>query len=101
MTSTGAIDLVELSPYDEGMTRVVNVHEAKTHLSRLLEAVEQGEEVVIARAGKPVARLVATRTHGSRRPGVWKGRVIIADDFDDTPDDVVAAFHREFDPQDR
>ncbi|WP_432512232.1 type II toxin-antitoxin system Phd/YefM family antitoxin [Kineococcus sp. SYSU DK001] len=80
------------------MTQTVNVHEAKTHLSRLLEAVERGEDVVIARAGKPVARLVPARSRGARRPGVWKGQVVIADDFDDTPDDLVAAFGDDAEP---
>lgn len=83
------------------MTQTVNVHEAKTHLSRLLEAVERGEDVVIARAGKPVARLVPARLPGTRRPGSWKGQVIIAPDFDDTPDDLVAAFHDDVEPRDR
>lgn len=76
------------------VTRVVNVHEAKTHLSRLLEAVESGEEIVIARAGKPVARLV--RDEGprfTRQAGSWRGRVVMADDFDDTPPDVIGTFH--------
>lgn len=75
------------------MSRTVNVHEAKTHLSRLLEAVEAGEDVVIARAGKPIARLVpaGTRTQ-PRTPGAWRGQGWIADDFDDTPEDLIAAF---------
>ena len=75
------------------MSRTVNVHEAKTHLSRLLEAVEAGEDVVIARAGKPIARLVpvGVRTE-PRTPGSWRGRVVIADDFDDTPAELIAAF---------
>jgi prevent-host-death family protein len=61
----------------------VNIYEAKTHLSRLLEHVAAGEEVVIARAGKPVARLVGyTESTGPRVGGQWKGRVRIADDFD-------------------
>jgi prevent-host-death family protein len=65
---------------------LVNVHEAKTHLSRLLQRVAQGEEVVIARHGEPVARLVPYRpAHGSRRPGAWKGLVAISDDFDEIP----------------
>ncbi len=52
------------------MSTTVNVHEAKTHLSRLLEAVEAGEDVVIARAGKPIARLVpATARTQPRTPG--------------------------------
>lgn len=65
--------------------QVVNIHEAKTHLSRLLESIERGEEVVIARAGLPVATLIAYRP-GRRRlasPGSMKGRDWqMADDFD-------------------
>ena len=79
------------------MERTVNVHEAKTHLSRLLEAVERGEDVVIARAGKPVARLVPFRASGPpRMPGAWRGRVVVADDFDETPEAVLAAFRGDF-----
>jgi len=71
----------------------VNVHEAKTHLSRLLEQVEAGEEVVISRAGRPVARLVAYRVPAKpRRPGGWRGRVRIAADFDELPAEMRAAF---------
>jgi prevent-host-death family protein len=73
----------------------VNMHEAKTHLSRLVERVEVGEEVVIARAGRPVARLVpyARRTE-PRVPGVWRGQVRIAPDFDAPDDDLIGAFER-------
>lgn len=61
----------------------VNIHEAKTHLSRLLEQVEGGEEIVIARAGKPVARLVPIdRPRPRRAPGAWKGKLWLADDWD-------------------
>ncbi|WP_432547239.1 type II toxin-antitoxin system Phd/YefM family antitoxin [Kineococcus sp. SYSU DK004] len=74
------------------MTWTVDVQEAKTYLSHLLEAVERGEDVVITRSGKPVARLVPARSRGARRPGAWQGRVAVADDFDDTPEDLVAAF---------
>lgn len=75
------------------MTRTVNVHEAKTHLSRLLEAVEGGEEIIIARAGKPVARLVRLARPAHRLPGAWAGRIVMSDDFDETSSEVVAAFH--------
>ena len=77
------------------MSKTVNVHEAKTHLSRLLEA---GEDVVIARAGKPIARLVpvAARTE-PRAPGSWRVRVIIAADFYETPDELITAFHGDVD----
>ncbi len=78
------------------MVQQVNVHEAKTHLSRLLDRVEHGEEIVIGRAGKPVARLVPYRTQrGPRTPGGWEGRVTIADDFDILPEEVAAAFRGE------
>jgi prevent-host-death family protein len=73
------------------MTDSVNIHEAKTHLSRLIERVEAGEEVVIARAGRPVARLVPFRTRvRPRRPGIWRGQVLMAPDFD-APDPVLEA----------
>ena len=77
---------------------MVNIHEAKTHLSRLLEAVERGDDVIIARAGKPVARLVPVRSRRTRQPGAWRGRITIADDFDETPAEVVAGFHDEVEP---
>jgi prevent-host-death family protein len=61
--------------------RSVNVHEAKTHLSALLDRVAGGEEIIIAKAGKPVARLVPERS-ASRRWGKDRGKVHLADDFD-------------------
>ncbi len=65
------------------MSETVNIHEAKTHLSRLLERVSQGEEIVIAKAGKPVARLVAVTEKPKRRePGSAKGTLWYSDDFD-------------------
>jgi prevent-host-death family protein len=71
-----------------------NVHQAKTHLSSLLQRVEMGEEVVIARAGKPVAKLVPYTE--SRRPvfGMDEGRFTVPDDFDaPLPDEVLRLFH--------
>jgi len=63
--------------------RSYNVHEAKTHLSRLLASVAAGEEVLIAKAGVPVARLVPVVIPAEQRPlGTERGRVFIADDFD-------------------
>ena len=74
---------------------VVGVHEAKTHLSQLLERVERGEEVRIARRGKVVAHLVAPPPSTERRLGLDVGRLHIADDFDaPLPDDVLDSFHR-------
>lgn len=70
------------------MSREVNVYEAKTRLSALLTAVEQGEDVVIARNGRPVARLVPyARRSQDRHPGGWRGRIHVRDDID-TADDV-------------
>jgi prevent-host-death family protein len=73
----------------------VNIHEAKTHLSRLLQRVAAGEEVTIARSGVPVARLVAVETKNKIRPlGMDRGRIWIADDFDaPLPDDLLKAFY--------
>ncbi len=72
--------------------QVVNVHRAKTELSRLLERVEGGETVVIARAGKPIAKLVPL-TVERRRPGSLKGRIRIAPDFDaPLPEGIARAF---------
>lgn len=72
----------------------VNVHEAKTQLSRLLERVSQGEEVVIARHGKPVARLVAVSERPERRvPGSARGRIVVSEDFDEPlPEEVLKDF---------
>lgn len=75
---------------------LVNVHEAKTHLSRLLQRVEAGEEIVIGRGGRPAARLVPYREpRGRRQGGQWQGRVTMAADFDELPVSIVAAFQGE------
>jgi prevent-host-death family protein len=65
------------------MAETVNIHEAKTHFSKLLARVSAGEEIVIARAGKPVARLAPIRqgTLKKRVPGIDKGKIWMADDF--------------------
>ena len=69
--------------------RQVNVHEAKTQLSRLLEEVEAGERVVIARAGEPVAVLAPYRSAvRSRRLGLFAGQARIREDFDELPPDI-------------
>lgn len=75
----------------------VNVHEAKTHLSALLEKVESGEEVVIARAGKPIARLVPFVEPGKKLVfGLLKGRLEVPDGFDEPlPEEVVRQFEGE------
>lgn len=73
----------------------VNIHEAKTHLSRLLRKVADGEEVTIARAGVPVAKLIAVeKTQNTRPMGFGRGEVWMADDFDaPLPDDLLAEFY--------
>lgn len=72
---------------------IANIHEAKSNLSKLVERAEAGEEIVIARAGKPVAKLVAYREqHGPRSGGQWRGKVMVKADFDELPDDIAAAF---------
>lgn len=72
--------------------RQVNVHEAKTELSRLLEEVEAGDRVVIARAGHPVAVLVPYRAAvRKRRLGLFAGQARIHPDFDELPPDIAAA----------
>lgn len=74
--------------------QTINIHEAKTHLSRLVEVVAAGEEVIIAKAGKPMARLVSLAAPPRRRKlGLLAGKMIIPDDFDaPLPEDVLASF---------
>ena len=84
------------------MSQIVNVHDAKTHLSRLLERAEAGEEIVIARAGRPIARLVP---YGIERPkllfGLLRGQVVIHDDFDADDEEIAREFEESeiFPPQ--
>lgn len=75
------------------MTKSVGVHEAKTHLSQLLDDVAAGEEVVITRRGEPAARLVPARGAADRAFGVDRGRLVVPDDFDAPLDpEILAAF---------
>ena len=74
---------------------VFNVHEAKTHLSRLLDRVAAGEEVIIAKSGRPVAKLVRVAAE-PRKPERLKGRIRIAADFDEPlPEEILAGFRGE------
>lgn len=68
----------------------VNIYEAKTHLSELVQRAAGGEEIVIARNGKPAARLVALAAQPARQPGGWEGRVWVSSDFEEA-DDTIAA----------
>lgn len=74
--------------------QVINIHDAKTQFSKLVEAVSQGDEIVIARAGKPAARLVPIKDKKIvRQPGALKGKLQIVDDFDaPLPSDIQSAF---------
>ena len=75
---------------------MTNIHEAKTHFSKLVERAAAGEEIVIGKAGKPVARLVPYKElPPQRKPGSMRGKIRIARDFDDLPADVLAAFKGE------
>lgn len=73
---------------------IYNLYDAKTSLSQLVDRAAAGEEIVIAKAGRPLARLVPLDSRGvPRRPGAWKGQVWIADDFDaPLPPEIAAAF---------
>ena len=74
----------------------MNVHEAKTHLSKLLKQVEEGEEIVIANAGKPVARMIPFAGVGEKRQlGFARGTFVVPDDFNDPlPDEILEDFYR-------
>ena len=72
---------------------VVNVHQAKTELSRLLARVEAGEDIVIARRGQPVARLVACKAPTKRQPDVLKGKIVVPESFfEPLPEEELAAW---------
>jgi prevent-host-death family protein len=75
----------------------VNVHEAKTNFSKLLQRVAAGEEIIIAKAGVPIAKLVPIeQKHAKRKLGLYRGEIWVADDFDaPLPDDVLASFYGE------
>lgn len=72
---------------------ITNISEAKAQLSSLIEKVKAGEDVIIGKAGKPVARLIKFELKEARRkPGALKGKIKIEDDFDELPDDIAKAF---------
>ena len=76
------------------MPKVLNIHEAKTHLSRIVDEVAAGKEVIIAKAGKPMARLSPiTVSVKKKKLGLLKGRIKVAPDFNaPLPDEVLAGF---------
>ncbi|MCP4749427.1 MAG: type II toxin-antitoxin system prevent-host-death family antitoxin [Proteobacteria bacterium] len=76
--------------------QITNISEAKAQLSALIEKVQAGEDVIIGKAGKPVARLIRYENNRQPRyPGAWKGKIKIADDFDELPEDIAKAFGME------
>lgn len=75
------------------MATLINVHEAKTHLSRILDRVHRGEEIILAKAGKPYARLIPVRPIMKRKPGLFKGKVTDAF-FEPLPESELAAWER-------
>ena len=86
------------------MTTTLNLYEAKTQLSKLVERAAAGEEIVIAKAGRPMAKLVPIEPHRPnklREPGLLKGKVWMADDFDEWPPDILASFEADIEPQDQ
>ncbi|MFZ5594501.1 MAG: type II toxin-antitoxin system Phd/YefM family antitoxin [Pseudomonadota bacterium] len=73
--------------------RTVNMHDAKSQLSKLVEQALSGEDVVIAKAGVPAVRLVPVqRGQVDRKPGRFRGEITLAPDFDETPEEVITAF---------
>ncbi|MGB7070340.1 MAG: type II toxin-antitoxin system Phd/YefM family antitoxin [Pyrinomonadaceae bacterium] len=79
------------------MMTKMNIHEAKTHLSELIKKAMNGEEVIIAKAGEPAVRLVAINQAKNDWWGMDDGKGWIADDFDDLPEELMAAFYGEDD----
>jgi prevent-host-death family protein len=72
---------------------IANIHQAKSQLSKLIDHAMNGEEVIIAKAGQPMVRLVPIHADATPRlGGQWKGRVRMAEDFDSLPTDIAAAF---------
>jgi prevent-host-death family protein len=74
---------------------IINIYEAKTHLSKLVERALAGEEVVIAKAGRPLVKLTPyTQSNAPRAPGGWEGKVRMREDFDDElPPELLKAFY--------
>jgi len=76
--------------------QMINIHQAKTNLSRLIEKTLSGEDVIIAKAGKPVVKLIAYKEKAKpRKPGLWKGKIWISDDFNDEDEEINKLFYGE------
>ncbi|CEO17572.1 hypothetical protein RMONA_06065 [Rickettsia monacensis] len=73
--------------------QIVNIHNAKTHLSELIKLAANGEEIIICKSGKPTVKLIQYNPKKQRRkPGYWEGKVVVKEDFDDLPDDFMDFF---------
>lgn len=76
--------------------QIINIHQAKTNLSKLIEKTQKGEDVIIAKAGKPVAKLTAYKEKlKPRKFGLWKGKVWMADNFNDEDEEINKLFYGE------
>jgi prevent-host-death family protein len=75
----------------------VNIHEAKTNLSKLIALLDKGEDIIIAKAGKPVAKLVSYVSAEKRVPNSLKGKVIFHEEFDRSNDEITMLFEGDFD----
>ncbi len=75
------------------MSKIINIHEAKTNFSKLLKRAENGEEIVISKAGHPIAKIISLKNKKNRKFGTAKGKVIIHDNFNaPLPDDIMENF---------
>jgi antitoxin (DNA-binding transcriptional repressor) of toxin-antitoxin stability system len=80
--------------------QIANIHKAKTHFSQLIKRAEMGEEIIICKASIPAVKLVKfvpSSSSSPRKPGIWKDQIKIAEDFDDLPPKLLAAFKGEQD----
>jgi prevent-host-death family protein len=78
------------------MSETVNLYDAKTQLSKLVERAAAGEEIIIAKAGQPRAQLVPLAERKPRTPGAWKGKMWVSEDFDDPlPPEILAGFYQD------
>ena len=76
--------------------QIMNIHQAKTNLSKLIEQVNAGEDVIIAKAGKPVAKLISYKKElKDRTPGLWKNKIWISENFDDEDEEINKLFYGE------
>lgn len=76
--------------------QIFNIHQAKTNLSKLIEKTQKGEDVIIAKAGKPVAKLTAYKENPKpRKLGLWKGKVWMSDNFNNEDEEINKLFYGE------